>query len=267
MDERQALSEFMFSIYKLVYIIDLIHDTYRSIKHEGIDPQDRYDDEGQYSYFHRKYNSQYVDERYQQLRGQVGSLYYLRRKFAKHDTISCDFLMVNGEGRRVVFKRYEMADAIPTKAIMFSYTLDEGWTQHLKHNRQIQDEYWIIRSLCEGFSFIFVADDGGERLDLYRSVGVAPQLVEYVRTHNYEDARDYFVENYVCEEDRERFRRETDFSAVVERLRTRDKLVIYCRTLPGLHSKDCTSYSKFIFCAPLDGGTRIVFAAEDVTPE
>lgn len=267
MDEKQALSEFMFSTYKLVYIIDLIHDTYRSIRHEGIDPQDHYDEEGNYSYFHRKYTSQYVDERYRQLRGQVGSLYYIRKRLEKQDSITCDFLMANGEGRRVVFRRYEMKEGIPTKAVMFSSTLDEEWTQHLKHNRQIQDEYRIIQSLCGGFSFIFVVDMEGKHIDLYRSEGIAEDITEYVKTHSYADTRSYFTENFVVKEDREKFLKETNLPTIIDQFQNQDKVIVYCRTLPKLHYGDSITYSKFIFCAPTAGSTRIVFAAENVTPK
>ena len=133
---KKKVIETLTDNYMLICLVDLVEDTYEVIQSSNA-PGYEMITGGVYSHFSEEYNSKYVDEAFQKVRGKTGSIDFLAEALRHDPSVSCDFLMKNGQARRTVFKRFEMDAEKVTRAILYSYQLDSARAGRLIERRRL----------------------------------------------------------------------------------------------------------------------------------
>lgn len=147
-EELDRVFQTILDTYHVIWVVDLENDKCRCLKSTDEYEEKMYAESTDYSYVFRRCVERNVDERFQKLRLLVGSISNLQQKLRNQDTISCDYLTKDGEGRRSVFKRYEMKDGVPVKAIYFSVSIDEDRRKRLAARVDAMEEYQFLSGMC-----------------------------------------------------------------------------------------------------------------------
>ena len=252
------------SNYMLICLVDLAADTYEVIQRSDAPGYDMISG-GSYSRFSEEYNSQYVDEAYQDIRGKTGNIAFLSQALCDEPFISCDFLMKDGQARRTVFKRFETDGERATKAILYSYQLDSARAGRLVERRRMETEYSIISGLCSDYSMIGTIDIATGHFHIYKYKPFLESIRLFGDEGAYNDTMRFFKENYALKEDWDDLEREATLEAILEKINADGAADIVCRTIPQFHGGQLPGYARFSFCRVTDDPERIVFGARDIT--
>ena len=250
--------------FMLICLVDLIEDTYEVIQRSDA-PGYEMISGGCYSRFSEEYNSRYVDEAFQDIRGKTGSIAFLSQALCGEPFISCDFLMKDGQARRTVFKRFEMDGERATKMILYSYQLDSARAGRLIERRRMETEYSIIDGLCSDYSMISTIDIATGHFHIYKHKPSLESIYLFGDEGLYNNAMRFFKENYALDEDRASLEREATLEAILEKINAEGSADIVCRTIPELHEGTLPGYARFTFCRVPNDPERIVFGARDIT--
>ncbi|MDO4961859.1 MAG: response regulator [Eubacteriales bacterium] len=249
--------------YKLIYLIDLQKDIYYIYRHSAV-KDEQIPETGCYSEFSDNYNRAFVHPSHQELRGRFGNIDYLKAALKEEEAVSCDYLMANGEARRSVFRRFEMECGEPVSVIMYSHRLDRERTHRLAERQRRSDEYQIIKGLCSQYSYISILDLKTKRFRSYLS-----QLPEdtnlVLESRLYDDARDWFASNYVFEEDREKYLKETALETICSKVKEQGYVNVVFRLIPQFRGTKSEQWCKYVFVPANKDASQLLFATGNIT--
>ena len=261
--KRQVI-ETLTGNYLLICLVDLIADTYEVIQRSD-SPGYELINGGSYSRFTEEYNSKYVDEAFQDIRGKIGRIDFLTDALRSEHSVSCDFLMKNGQARRTVFKRFGTDGGRVTKLILYSYQLDSARAGRLIERRRLETEYSIINGLCSDYSMISTIDISTGQFHVYKYKPFLESIRLFGDEGSYNDTMRFFKENYALKEDWDSLEREATLETILEKINTEGSADIVCRTIPQFHGGQLPGYARFSFCRVPNDPERIVFGARNIT--
>lgn len=265
-NEMSALVRVLMDSYEKLIVIDLEMDTYRVIKQRqtSINANEE-EEEGVYSKRNSWFCGNYVSGEFRELRESFGNVHNLRRMLKEEEHIICDYRLKNGQWRESSFWRMESRSGEPVRVIYCSQEIDHAMVERLSHRREVESEFDIIAGLRDAYSSISVIDINTERIRLHKNNTLPDSVSEILRDSDYEQMRQEFAKKYIMEADRERFLEETKLVTIRMKLRKNQVLNLLYRTTPAMGGVDKETYSKFVFCFPMQETDKVVMATKDIT--
>lgn len=209
-----------------VVLIDLVNDTAVTIKRQGcIIPKDQRVIRRSYHDTWDYYISKYVLEEDRAALYAAVSIEKVKGALEKSDAYSCSYRVIADETGvhyyQASFIRLYSGHSTESQIILGFRCVDEIVEEQHK-NRAIQEEQLrIIDALSKEYSSLFKIDAQTGKMSLYRTdgIGIDPALLEkLLTTGGYEEVISKYIDSFVVPEDRDRLRKSTGLSVLIEKV-------------------------------------------------
>ena len=212
--------------YPDVVLLDLVHDTAVTIKREGnIIAEDQRVVRRSYNDTWDYYISKYVLEEDKAALYDAVSVEKVKCALEKSDEYSCSYRVIADETGvhyyQASFIRFYSRHKTESQIIL-GFRCVDAIVEEERKNRTIQEEQLrIIGALSKEYSSLFKIDARTGKMSLYRTdgIGMDPVLLEkLLAVGDYEAVLAKYIDTFVVPEDRERIRRSTGLSVLLEKV-------------------------------------------------
>lgn len=260
--ETQAIITNLTSSYPTVGIIDLVTDELKIIKMDSIFPEAL--QTKTYTEYINLFKNQYFSEQTKSDLKNFDGITSVKKYLKNQISYEINFQITSGEWRQAVYSTIETKNGEPSKALFYAQKLGVDLSKKLENERRVHMEYELLEGLSYEYSLISVIDTESTKISVYRNHSLPEVLINTLNNLPFNDAKKWFMEHYVVEEDLAIFDANIKLEAIAEYLKKHRSYSFVFHSSTKLHNTEEPTLSHFMFYKPMEGSTNIVFVTKRI---